>query len=136
MTPEGKVKRLIKAALKEHGVYYVMPLGTAFGKSGVPDFILCLHGQFVTVETKAGKNGTTVLQEQNMNQIMESGGSVMVIDETGVEAFKKFLDAFCPSTPYPQRHMYIKGSTKITTDPFPCRLKAIKMQEGSYEAVE
>ena len=53
-TPEAKVKAKIKAILKEHNVYYAMPIGTGYGNSGVPDFLCCVNGKFVAIEAKAG----------------------------------------------------------------------------------
>jgi pantoate kinase len=46
MTPEAKVKDKIKKILKEHNVYYAMPMGTGYGNAGVPDFLCCVHGKF------------------------------------------------------------------------------------------
>jgi len=40
-TPEAKVKEKIKKILKERGAWYAMPMGTGYGNSGVPDFLVC-----------------------------------------------------------------------------------------------
>lgn len=85
MTPEGKVKERVKAILKKHNVYYVMPIGNVFGKSGVPDFICCHYGMFIGIETKAGDNDITKLQEINLAKIELSGGIALVINETNVD---------------------------------------------------
>ncbi len=80
-TPESKVKAKIKAILKEHGVYYAMPIGTGLGNSGVPDFLCCIHGFFVGIEAKAGKNQPTALQWKNLREINDAGGYTLVINE-------------------------------------------------------
>lgn len=80
-TPESKVKAKIKAILKEHGVYYAMPIGTGLGNSGVPDFLCCIHGCFVGIEAKAGTNQPTALQWKNLREINDAGGYTLVINE-------------------------------------------------------
>ena len=88
MTPEGKVKEKIKAILKERGAYYAMPIGTGFGNSGVPDFLVCLNGEFLAIEAKAGKGKPTALQEKNMRDIEAAGGLTLVVNETNIEDLK------------------------------------------------
>lgn len=83
-TPEAKVKAKIKAILKEHDIYYAMPIGTGYGNSGVPDFLCCVYGYFIAIEAKAGKGTTTALQEKNIKQIEKSGGVALVINETNL----------------------------------------------------
>jgi pantoate kinase len=90
-TPEAKVKAKIKAILKEHNVYYAMPMGTGYGNSGVPDFLCCVNGKFLAIEAKAGKGTTTALQEKNLKSIRESGGLTAVIYETNIADLEKFV---------------------------------------------
>jgi pantoate kinase len=90
-TPEAKVKEKIKKILKEHGVWYAMPMGTGYGNSGVPDFLCCVKGKFLAIEAKAGKGVPTALQEKNMRDIRVAGGEALVINETNVDTLKDFL---------------------------------------------
>lgn len=82
-TPEGKVKAAVKKWLKDNGVWFCMPMGTGFGNSGVPDFICCMNGKFLAIETKApGKrSNTTVLQDRQIMAIHQAGGCAIVIDD-------------------------------------------------------
>jgi len=93
-TPEGKVKAKIKAILKEHNVYYAMPMGTGFGNSGVPDFLCCVNGEFLAIEAKAGKGKPTALQEKNMRDIAAAGGRALVVsdDSTSQEVLLAVLE--------------------------------------------
>jgi pantoate kinase len=93
-TPEAKVKEKIKKILKEHGVYYAMPMGTGYGNSGVPDFLCCLQGQFVAVEAKAGKGIPTALQEKNLRDIKVSGGYSWVVNEENLDEFKTWVQEY------------------------------------------
>jgi len=90
-TPEAKVKEKIKKILKEHGVYYAMPMGTGYGNSGVPDFLCCVNGKFLAIEAKAGKGIPTALQEKNLRDIKVAGGIALVINETNIEELKTWL---------------------------------------------
>ena len=81
MTPEAKVKEKIKKILKAHGAYYAMPIGTGYGSSGVPDFLVCLNGKFLAIEAKAGKGKVTALQLKNLREIQDAGGVTLVLNE-------------------------------------------------------
>jgi hypothetical protein len=85
-TPEAKVKAKIKTILKEHNVYYAMPIGSGYGNAGVPDFLCCVNGYFVAVEAKAGKGTTTALQAKNLRLIETAGGIALVINENNIGA--------------------------------------------------
>lgn len=97
-TPEAKVKAKIKALLKEHNVYYAMPIGTGYGNSGVPDFLCCVNGRFLAIEAKAGKGRTTALQDKHLDQIEEAGGKALVINETNLDHLESVI-AECERSP-------------------------------------
>ena len=90
-TPEAKVKAKIKKILKDHGVYYAMPIGTGYGNSGVPDFLCCVNGNFLAIEAKAGKGTTTALQEKNLRDIKQAGGTAAVIAEEQLEYLEQLI---------------------------------------------
>jgi pantoate kinase len=90
-TPEAKVKAKIRAILKEHNVYYAMPIGTGYGNSGVPDFLCCVNGKFLAIEAKAGKGKTTALQEKNLSHIHRCGGDAWVVNEDNLNILAEFV---------------------------------------------
>jgi pantoate kinase len=90
-TPEAKVKAKIKKILKDHSVYFAMPIGTGYGNSGVPDFLCCVNGHFLAIEAKAGKGTTTALQDKNIREIKESGGVAAVIAEGQLEYLEQLI---------------------------------------------
>ena len=92
MTPEAKVKKKIVAVLKEHGAYYFYPVTGGFGRSGVPDIIVCHRGRFIGIECNAGKNKPTPLQEKNLQDIEVAGGIAMVVNEDNIADVKKCLE--------------------------------------------
>ena len=84
MRNEADVKRAVKRILDELGAYYAMPVGGPYGRSGVPDFLVCFKGAFIAIETKFGSNKPTALQTHEMNKIGAAGGRVFVINEDNV----------------------------------------------------
>lgn len=90
-TPEKKVKDKVKKILEKLGCYYFFPATGGFGKSGVPDIVICFKGHFVAIECKAGDNKPTALQEMNMKKIRESGGSTIVINEANLSDVEDWL---------------------------------------------
>jgi hypothetical protein len=94
MTPESKVKKRVKEALKVLGAYYVMPVTGGYGNSGAPDFLVCWRGLFFGIECKAGKNITTALQDKNLNDIREAGGRAIVINEENVDQLGSWMRAY------------------------------------------
>jgi len=101
MTPEGKVKKRITDLLKSHGedVYYFSPVTGGFGKSGVPDIVVCAYGLFVGIEVKADKrkNPPTALQEKNLAEIKTAQGAALVIDANDLEPLEGFLNGLIES---------------------------------------
>jgi hypothetical protein len=79
MTPEGKVKEQVKKLLKAYGAYYHMPVQNGMG-SPTLDFICCLNGRYIAIETKAPGKLATVRQQKTMEEICVAGGTALVID--------------------------------------------------------
>jgi len=92
-TPEAKVKGKIKKILKEHNIYYAMPMGTGYGNAGVPDFLCCLNGKFLAVEAKANGGVPTALQHKHLDNIQDAGGVWWVVNENNLIAFEVFIKA-------------------------------------------
>jgi Holliday junction resolvase len=82
MTPEGRVKNLVKKALDAAGVYYFMPVSNGMGVMGVPDIICCVEGRFLAIECKAGKGQTTPLQDRAIELIRRNKGTAFVVRDT------------------------------------------------------
>jgi hypothetical protein len=83
MTPESKVKKAVKQWLNARGAYYYMPVTNGMGRVGAPDFIVCLAGRFVGIETKAPgkKYNTTPNQDREIQWINKAGGFAIVVDD-------------------------------------------------------
>ena len=91
MTPEAKVKKKVVDLLKAAGAYYFFPATGGFGRSGVPDIVVCLKGQFIGIECKAGNNKTTALQENELQKIRDAGGNAFVVNEDKLKHLSQYL---------------------------------------------
>ena len=91
MKPEAKVKRTVTSYLKNMGAYYFYPVTGGYGRSGVPDIVVCYKGLFVGIECKAGNNKPTPLQEKNLDEIRAAGGTALVINEDNVLRLSRIL---------------------------------------------
>lgn len=95
-TPEKKVKTWVEAVLKAAGAYYFFPATHGYGRSGVPDIVACLGGQFIGIECKAGNNKPTALQERELERIRDAGGFTLVVNETNFYELEQLLENLCP----------------------------------------
>ncbi|MCI0557067.1 MAG: Holliday junction resolvase RecU [Nitrososphaera sp.] len=81
MTPEGKVKAEIKAALKALGpnCHFFMPVQTGYGQRAV-DFIGCYKGRYFAIEAKRadGKGRLTAIQKKFLSDVDKAGGIAIV----------------------------------------------------------
>jgi hypothetical protein len=108
---EREVKRKVSALLAlamEHGPLYVwMPVVTAYGKRGL-DYICCVNGQFVSIETKRPDEWLRPKQREIARDMCASGGKVFVISgPVGLAALEHYLELRFPSF----------GSTGARADP-------------------
>lgn len=87
MTPEGRVKKMVKKALDRLGAdcWRFMPVQTGFGSPAL-DYLLSIRGRFVAIETKAPGKKLTPLQEGTKAAIEAAGGIVLVVWDEGTLA--------------------------------------------------
>lgn len=75
LTPEGKIKRKVNALLDSNDIWHFSPANNGFGKSGIPDIIAIVNGQFVGIECKADPSKKpTALQRKRADEIHAAGG--------------------------------------------------------------
>jgi Holliday junction resolvase len=91
MTPEGKVKKEIKKVLDAQGVLFYMPMGSGWGRSGMPDFVASVNGIFVGIEAKAGKKLPTELQQRELTKINQSGGLGICINAENLDTLDNLI---------------------------------------------
>jgi hypothetical protein len=91
-TPEGRVKNKVRRLLKQYPhLYFYWPVPQGFGASTV-DCLICYHGVFIAIETKAPGKQPTKRQAVTIGEIANAGGHVFVIDGC-TERLRTLLDS-------------------------------------------
>lgn len=98
---ERDVKRRVTALLSlasEHGpLYWWLPVVTAYGKRSL-DYICCIDGQFIAIETKATGEWLRPDQRQRARDLYEAGARVFIISgPDGYGALERYLELRFPS---------------------------------------
>jgi len=82
MTPEGVVKRRVRAVLNRFpGLYQYWPVPTGYGPAGL-DCYVCFRGRLIAIETKAAGKHPTPRQRVCIHELKEAGARTFVIDGT------------------------------------------------------
>lgn len=96
-TPEGEVKDLVKKFCKAHGIWYVMIVPSAYGRStGVSDFQILHKGMFIVIETKRGDKPSdpTPNQVNYMSNVIANGGYAFVVrNENDLEPIRALISS-------------------------------------------
>ena len=70
---EGRLKLEVDAYLKSIDAFFWKPVVTAYSARAV-DYVGCYKGRFFCIETKAGKNKATPMQQDFIRRVEASGG--------------------------------------------------------------
>lgn len=89
---EKQVKDKIKARLKQYGIYFFMPV--PMNNRGVPDFICCVKGSFVAIETKSDKGRLTHHQKQHLDKILDNQGDAYVVHPSTLDDMLERIDGW------------------------------------------
>lgn len=92
-TPEGIVKREVKKVLAKYGdlINGFWPVPSGFGESHL-DYVGCVNGHFLSIETKAPKGKPTPRQFRRIQDVVLAGGLALVIDGTAATTTYDELD--------------------------------------------
>ena len=73
-------------------LYIHMPVPGGYGKRNTLDYILCIAGHYVAIETKAPGEDLTPLQRQVCRNLFRSGATIFIISsKDGLDAFKNWV---------------------------------------------
>jgi len=91
ITPEGKVKALIKKLLDEYkpNLYGYMPVPSGYGEPTL-DYLCCYKGEAFAIEAKAPGKEPTSRQDATIERMTEAGMRVFVV--TGGETLDADLE--------------------------------------------
>lgn len=89
MKNEGDVKKAVKVVLASTPkCWWFMPAMNGFGRSGIPDFVGMVNGQFFAVETKFGGYKTTAHQDREIAAIRNGNGRAWIVNEQNFEGWR------------------------------------------------
>lgn len=92
MAQEKTFENKIKKYLEQQGCWYVKFFANAYTRSGIPDLITCIGGNFVAIEVKAQNGKVSDLQKYQRDKIREAGGISIVLYPDQFEDFKLLVD--------------------------------------------
>lgn len=93
-TPEGKVKDAVKEILnRTPNCWYYLPVQNGMGQAGIPDFICCIRGKFLAIETKSKNTSRklTALQAKQIALINTASGTAVVINEDNIGDLERIV---------------------------------------------
>lgn len=91
MKSEAHVKAAVKALLREFGVWYFMPHMNGYGRAGIPDFIACLNGRLVAIETKFDGRSLTPSQQMELDAVAAADGVAIAVNQWGLDQLRGLL---------------------------------------------
>lgn len=74
MTPEGEIKKKIKALLDRCGAFWSMIPEGAYAKTGDPDMVVCYKGCYIGIEVKTAVGVQSEWQKIRQEQIEQANG--------------------------------------------------------------
>ena len=80
-TPEGRVKKDVKALLDKYEALHTWPVPGGYGESML-DCVGASKGRYFEIETKAPGQHPTPRQQYRIDRIREKGGTVFVVGES------------------------------------------------------
>ena len=86
---DEKVKKFLQAQSAWFIKYWG---GGGFTKSGIPDILACIDGDFVAIEDKADNGKPTMLQLVNLEKIRKANGYGVLLYANDFEPFKEFVE--------------------------------------------
>jgi hypothetical protein len=90
---ESSITKSIQRHAKSCGWWQMKIAGGPFQKAGVPDLLLIKGGKAVFLEVKQPGKKATLLQQQVMKEISETGGAVTAVVTSKAEADKVLREA-------------------------------------------
>ena len=91
---EKWVKAQVRALFVAHGVERPYMPSSGIGRNGAADFIECIYGRYIAIETKKKGNKPTELQLLFGAGIRERGGHYWIIYEDGLPFVRDMFNAW------------------------------------------
>ena len=109
---EAWVKKQIKNQLERLSIWWFMPSSSAYGVSGIPDFVCCSVGMFISIEAKDADGIWSEHQQERGIEIGKVKGVYILVDEDGLDRLWHFLTQWVYSNELPQGIHDFRGLNK------------------------
>lgn len=95
MAAEKSFENQVKKIIDDHGGWYIKYwAGASYTKTGIPDILACIDGDFYGIEIKAERGRPTLIQLVKLRQIREAGGIGLLLYPKHKDGFKAFINKF------------------------------------------
>ena len=103
MTPEGRIKAKVNRRLAELlKLWKFMPVQSGYGQPAL-DYVCCVNGLFVMIETKAPGGKMSPTQTATKNAVIAAGGMVLLIyDDATLDTAMEILNGIVVVDPFTQ----------------------------------
>ena len=92
MGKEKSFETKIKDYIENCGGWFIKYWGGGkYTKTGIPDLLACINGDFYGIEVKAPNGRVSTLQLMNLNKINNAGGYAILLYPKDFENFKKLI---------------------------------------------
>ena len=111
MQNENHVKAEVRKILAKAEAWSLMHVPVGYGKQGAPDFLICLRGRMVGLETKFRTNRISAHQARELTAIHKAGGVALIVNEGGLLLLERLITELVRN---PQYKLY--GPTNLSFD--------------------
>lgn len=108
MGPEKRFENKIKDMLDEHGAWWVKYFANRNTKSGIPDILACVNGEFLGIEVKSDSGHPTDLQLHHVEKIRKAGGLAFVVYPSGFDQLLNIVERLERGLVVKSRHLPIE----------------------------
>ena len=92
MGKEKSFETKIKDYIENCGGWFIKYWGGGkYTKTGIPDLLACINGDFYGIEVKSETGKPSTLQLMNLNKINNAGGYAILLYPKDFENFKKLI---------------------------------------------
>jgi len=89
---EKSFETKVKDYIENYGGWFIKYWGGGkYTKTGIPDLLACINGDFYGIEVKSETGKPSTLQLMNLNKINNAGGYAILLYPKDFENFKKLI---------------------------------------------
>ena len=125
---ESNIKDKVKKILNSYPlVTWYMPAASVYGRRGVGDFVCCVNGRYLEIETKRPGGKQTPLQKVREQDVEKSSGLYMLVScDAALVVLKDLLEALLEAL---LGRFYIRKEPEMHKIKIDCKFEGEKIDE-------